>query len=63
MRAVRIRGVAVRVVMDYGGSCNGAKVRFSPQKDWPVNASVAKTISAQAQLIFRIPRAISSGTC
>ncbi|KAE8967051.1 hypothetical protein PF011_g27703 [Phytophthora fragariae] len=49
--------------MDYGGSCNGAKVRFSPQKDWPVNASVAKTISAQAQLIFRIPRAISSGTC
>ncbi|KAE8955258.1 hypothetical protein PR001_g32174 [Phytophthora rubi] len=46
MRAVRIRGVTVRVVTDYGGSCNGAKIRFSPQKDWPVNASVAKTISA-----------------
>ncbi|KAE9318841.1 hypothetical protein PF001_g6154 [Phytophthora fragariae] len=43
MRAVRIRGVAVRVVTDYGGSCNGAKIRFSPQKDWPGNASLAKT--------------------
>ncbi|KAE9078936.1 hypothetical protein PF007_g23652 [Phytophthora fragariae] len=46
MRAVRIRGVTVRVVTNYGGSCNGAKIRFSPQKDWAVNASVAKTISA-----------------
>ncbi|KAE9339579.1 hypothetical protein PF008_g11504 [Phytophthora fragariae] len=42
----RAHGVAVRVVTDYGGSCNGAKIRFSPQKDWPVPASVANTISA-----------------
>ena len=33
-------------VTDYAGGCNGAKIRFSPQKDWPVNAGVDKIIAA-----------------
>lgn len=31
---------------DYSGGCNGAKIRFSPMKDWPVNAGVDKVIAA-----------------
>ncbi|GAB9476979.1 hypothetical protein Gpo141_00014037, partial [Globisporangium polare] len=31
---------------DYTGGCNGAKIRFSPQKDWSVNAGVDKVIVA-----------------
>ncbi|TYZ67551.1 hypothetical protein PybrP1_009273 [[Pythium] brassicae (nom. inval.)] len=31
---------------DFTGGCNGAKIRFSPMKDWPVNAGVNKVIAA-----------------
>ncbi|KAE8896134.1 hypothetical protein PF003_g19802 [Phytophthora fragariae] len=44
MRAVRIRGVTVRVVTDYGGSCNGAKIRCSPRKDWPTWTEVSEKV-------------------
>ncbi|KAH7492273.1 Catalase-peroxidase 2 [Phytophthora ramorum] len=33
-------------ITDYAGGCNGAKIRFSPQKDWPVNAGVDSIITA-----------------
>uniref|UniRef100_A0AAV1UZJ1 Plant heme peroxidase family profile domain-containing protein n=2 Tax=Peronospora matthiolae TaxID=2874970 RepID=A0AAV1UZJ1_9STRA len=33
-------------VTDYAGGSNGAKIRFSPQKDWPMNAGVDKIIAA-----------------
>ncbi|KAG1708332.1 hypothetical protein DVH05_025010 [Phytophthora capsici] len=33
-------------ITDYAGGCNGARIRFSPEKDWPVNAGVDKIIAA-----------------
>ncbi|CEG38948.1 catalase peroxidase hpi [Plasmopara halstedii] len=30
---------------DYAGGCNGAKIRFAPQKDWPMNTGVDKIIA------------------
>ncbi|KAL7995618.1 putative catalase-peroxidase hem, hem peroxidase superfamily [Plasmopara halstedii] len=32
-------------VTDYAGGCNGAKIRFAPQKDWPMNTGVDKIIA------------------
>merc|ERR1711970_461125 len=31
---------------DYLGGCNGARIRFSPQKDWPVNINVENAIES-----------------
>ncbi|GMF14099.1 unnamed protein product [Phytophthora lilii] len=33
-------------ITDYAGGCNGAKIRFAPQKDWTVNTGVDKIIAA-----------------
>jgi catalase-peroxidase len=33
-------------ITDYAGGCNGARIRFSPEKDWPVNAGVDAIIAA-----------------
>ncbi|KAG6612848.1 Catalase/peroxidase HPI [Phytophthora cinnamomi] len=33
-------------ITDYAGGCNGAKIRFAPEKDWPVNKGVDKIIAA-----------------
>lgn len=40
---------------DYSGGCNGAKIRFAPQKDWPVNAGVDKIIAALAPIKQSFP--------
>ena len=29
---------------DYAGGCNGARIRFSPEKDWPKNALLNKAL-------------------
>lgn len=29
---------------DYLGGCNGARIRFSPEKDWPANAALDKAL-------------------
>jgi catalase-peroxidase len=33
-------------ITDYAGGCNGAKIRFEPEKNWPVNAGVDQIIAA-----------------
>lgn len=40
---------------DYAGGCNGAKIRFSPMKDWPANAGVDKVIAALAPVKKSFP--------
>merc|ERR1719461_485592 len=38
------RCAATHRVSDYAGGCNGARIRTSPQKDWPINAGLDKVL-------------------
>uniref|UniRef100_K3X7P5 Plant heme peroxidase family profile domain-containing protein n=1 Tax=Globisporangium ultimum (strain ATCC 200006 / CBS 805.95 / DAOM BR144) TaxID=431595 RepID=K3X7P5_GLOUD len=40
---------------DYAGGCNGAKIRFSPQKDWPLNAGMDEVIAALERIKSSTP--------
>jgi len=40
---------------DYLGGCNGARLRFSPQKDWPANAALDATLLVLAPIQARHP--------
>lgn len=44
-------------VTDYLGGCNGARIRFSPQKDWPVNVALDKAL----QLLDSVKKQFGSG--
>lgn len=40
---------------DYQGGCNGARIRFSPIKDWSVNKGLDKVIAALAPIKEKYP--------
>ncbi|KAK1932441.1 Catalase-peroxidase [Phytophthora citrophthora] len=42
-------------ITDYAGGCNGAKIRFAPQKEWPVNAGVDKIIATLEPIKEKYP--------
>ncbi|GMF46988.1 unnamed protein product [Phytophthora fragariaefolia] len=42
-------------ITDYAGGCNGAKIRFAPEKDWPVNKGVDKIIAALETIKQKYP--------
>lgn len=42
---------------DYRGGCNGARIRFSPEKDWPANAGTAETLTVLEEVKAEYPDA------
>ncbi|EGZ25969.1 heme peroxidase [Phytophthora sojae] len=42
-------------ITDYAGGCNGAKIRFAPEKDWPVNKGVDQIIAALEPIKQKYP--------
>lgn len=40
---------------DYRGGCNGARIRFSPQKDWPVNIAMNQVIQLLDTIKSKFP--------
>eukprot|EP00993_Chasmostoma_nieuportense_P003499 NODE_420_length_2265_cov_212.353601_g391_i0.p1 GENE.NODE_420_length_2265_cov_212.353601_g391_i0~~NODE_420_length_2265_cov_212.353601_g391_i0.p1 ORF type:complete len:710 (+),score=73.35 NODE_420_length_2265_cov_212.353601_g391_i0:57-2186(+) len=46
-------------VTNFFGGCNGARIRFSPQKDWPENAGMSQVIDALSPIKQRFGPALS----
>lgn len=44
---------------DYLGGCNGARLRFSPEKEWPANAALDKTLQLLQPIKQRFGDALS----
>eukprot|EP00198_Chlamydomonas_reinhardtii_P000393 XP_001689728.1 catalase/peroxidase [Chlamydomonas reinhardtii] len=45
---------------DYSGGCNGARIRFAPQKDWPQNAYMDSVLAVLEPLKAAYPPTLSS---
>lgn len=45
---------------DYRGGCNGARIRFSPQIDWPTNAGAAEALASLSSIKDVYPEVTSA---
>jgi len=44
---------------DYQGGCNGARIRMSPQKDWPVNKGLDKVVDLLMNIKLEFGKSLS----
>jgi catalase-peroxidase len=45
---------------DYAGGCNGARIRYSPGRDWPINAGLSDTIKLLDRIKLKYDKSILS---
>eukprot|EP00051_Salpingoeca_urceolata_P026673 m.478160 g.478160 ORF g.478160 m.478160 type:complete len:758 (-) comp21053_c0_seq1:38-2311(-) len=44
---------------DFQGGCNGARLRFSPEKDWPINAALDRALALLQPVMETFPKGLS----